>query len=201
MFANYPKSLIHLINHLKKLPGVGNKTAERFAFQLLKWKKEPLLELSQILSTLKDDIRHCPECGALTGQEYCFFCDPHKRNTEFICIVSSPKDVFLLEETKTYRGLYHVIDNVLSPLDGFGKESLRLDILENRIKKNSVKEVIIALDSTLEGDATALFIKNELSSLGLHVSRLAFGLPVGSSFEYIDENTLSRAFLGRQTFR
>ncbi|MEI6242159.1 MAG: recombination mediator RecR [Chlamydiota bacterium] len=200
MFEKYPKSLIHLISYLKKLPGVGNKTAERFAFQLLKWKKEQLTELSHILSTIKEDIRHCPECGALMGLPPCPFCQSTHRKSDFLCIVSSPKDVFSMEETKSYQGLYHVIDNLLSPLDGYGHEHLHIDRLKERIKKHQVKEIIIALDSTLEGDATALFLKDELSSLGLPVSRLAFGLPVGSSLEYIDESTLTRAFLGRQIF-
>ncbi len=196
----YPRELISIINFLKKLPGVGLKTAERFAFNLLKWDEESLKDFSKHLYELKSNIKNCEECGALVGENSCYFCNAQLRNTNIICIISSIKDVFSIEKTNTYKGLYHIIDNLLSPIEGKSFESLHLDKLKKRIERYKVKEIIIALDSTIEGDATSLFIKEHLKSLNVKISRLAFGLPIGSTLEYIDEGTLSTALLGRNTF-
>jgi recombination protein RecR len=198
--AKYPKDLLILIHYLQKLPGVGSKTAERFAFHLLKWDTKSLKDLSQLLSGLKEKITTCPSCGCLILSDPCYFCNPKIRDTKSICIISSPKDAFMIEETRTYRGLYHVIDHLLSPLDGIGQESLHLERLTNLVKEHKIEEAVLALDSTLEGDATSLFLKKELNNLGVRVFRLAFGMPVGSSFEYVDGGTLSRALLGKQSF-
>lgn len=201
MTMKFPKELLTIMAYLKKLPGVGEKTAERFVFHMLKWKEQELKDLGKVLSSLKEEIIPCSECGCLcTKKEFCYFCDPNKRDTNLLCIVSSPKDVYSIETTLTYKGLYHVVDKLLSPLEGIGIEALRLGALEKRIKTHPIKEVIIALDSTLEGDATALFLKKQLESWKIKATRLAFGLPVGSCLEYIDGGTLKQAFIGRQTF-
>ena len=200
MTSKYPKQLTVLINLLKKLPGIGAKTAERLAFHLLDWDEGSLQVFSNTLANLKNSIKRCHECGCLLSNDFCSFCDINIRNTEVICIISSPKDAYLIEETNTYFGLYHVIDHLLSPIEGFNEEKLHVDKLKKRIDQNKVKEVILGIDSTLEGDATSLFLKNKLSSWNIGVTRLAFGLPVGSSLEYIDGGTLSRALMGRQNF-
>ena len=197
MAHKFPEDLLSLIAYLKKLPGVGTRTAERFAFELLEWDKTALNSFSNSLQDLKEKIPPCTTCGCLTNQGSCSFCEGRK--TDSLCILASARDAYAIEETGNYRGLYHVIEHLLSPLDGRHTNALRLDRIEDRIKEHSIKEVIIAFDSTLEGDTTALYLKNTLAHLNLSISRLAFGLPVGSSLEYIDGGTLARALQGRQT--
>jgi recombination protein RecR len=192
-----PPHLLKLITALKGLPGVGEKTAERFAFQILKWPKERLQTLASTLSAVPDELRHCSVCGCLIGNTPCGLCDLSQRDPTQLAIVASDKDVFVLDGTGTFRGIYHVLGGLLSPIDGKGTEGLRLEQLRRRIAELGVKEVILALDSTLDGDATALFLKRELESLDVTLSRLAFGLPLGSSFDYVDAGTLSRALSGR----
>lgn len=200
MAQKYPSELFPLIAHLKKLPGVGTRTAERFAFEFLSWPNEQLLQLGEILTTIQEKIFPCKTCGCLTDQGNCKFCDPRTRDTSQICIIGSQRDVFAIEETQSYKGLYHVVEHLLSPLDGRHAKGLKIEKILERIIANKICEVILAFDSTLEGDTTALFIKSELSQMPLSISRLAFGLPLGSSLEYIDGGTLTRAFKGRQTF-
>ncbi|HAB98387.1 MAG TPA: recombination protein RecR [Parachlamydiales bacterium] len=198
MSSKYPKDLLTLIGYLKKLPGVGSRTAERFAFEFLKWGKEDLSALGAQLTEILDKVPCCQECGCLTQNGHCHFCQD-TRDASVLCILSSPRDAYAIEETRAYRGLYHVVEHLLSPLDGRHASQLRMDRIESRIAKHQIKEVIIAFDSTLEGDTTALYLKNELAKLSLHVSRLGVGLPIGSSIEYIDGGTLARALAGRQT--
>lgn len=193
----YPKAILTLIAHFKKFPGVGNKTAERFVFQLIKWQRSEIESFANSLKGLFDNISNCPQCGCFI-EKSCPFCDSQKRNEESICIIASSKDAYSIEETNSYIGLYHVIENLISPLDGFNIDEKNISRLENRIREKKVKEVIIALDSTLEGDATSLFLKNRLKKLNVEISRIAFGIPIGSSLEYIDGGTLTKAFLGRQ---
>lgn len=201
MTTKFPKDLLTIIAHLKKLPGVGEKTAERFVFQMLKWRDQDLKDLSKILFSIKENVIPCSICGCLfTKDTTCSYCDLEKRDPHKLCIVSSPKEVYAIETTSAYNGLYHVLDKLLSPFDGYGIEVLKLDALHKRLTDHPIKEVIIALDSTLEGDATALFLKKQLDTLKINATRLAFGLPVGSSLEYIDGGTLKQALIGRQTF-
>ncbi len=199
MALRYPKDLQQLISYLKKLPGIGSKTAERFAFQLLNWDQAELESLGHLLHKIQKVLAKCEICGALI-ESRCSFCNAQDRNQELLCIVSSARDIFLIEDTRSFCGLYHVIGPLLSPIDGHMPEHLHLETLKKRIKKNQVKEIIIALDSTLEGDTTALFLKEKLAEWNLEISRLAFGIPVGSSLEYTDEGTLARALCGRQKF-
>ena len=196
----YPKDLLTLIAHLKKLPGVGKKTAERYAFHLLEWEGKDLHEFAEGLATLKEKVQACMECGCLMDGVRCTFCDHNKRDRSTLCIIASPRDAYAIEETGNFRGMYHVLGALLSPLDGKTPENLNLPQLEERIERLETKEVILALDSTLEGDATSLYLKEQLAKMGIEVSRLALGLPLGSSLDFVDEGTLSQAFSGRQKF-
>jgi recombination protein RecR len=196
----YPSHLSTLIAYLKKLPGVGSKTAERFAFQLLTWPEGQLQDFSDLIKEIRIKIRHCPDCHCLMDGSSCGFCDSTTRDPNVLCIIASAKDAFAIEETHAYRGLYYVIGGLLSPLDGRHPDDLKLDELRKRIDNLNVKEAIIALDSTLEGDTTALYLKGHLSTWGLAVTRLAFGLPMGSSLDFVDGGTLMRALTGRQSF-
>lgn len=196
----YPSELLSLISHLKKLPGVGRKTAERFAFYLLDWPEDEIKKFAMQLDTLKEKIYPCSTCGCLKDSEHCSLCDVHLRDSSILCLVSSPRDVYAIEETKVFKGLYHVIGGLLSPLEGRSIEKLHLEKLEKRLLELAIHEVIIAFDSTLEGDATALFLKQKLDKLGIRATRLAFGLPMGSSLDFVDYGTLEKAFTGRQHF-
>ncbi len=196
----YPPHLLKVIDVLRKLPGVGSKSAERFAFQMINWKPEHLAEMSAIIQAIPQKLKHCPDCGCLQGDESCPFCDHARRTTGLLCIIATPRDAFAIEDTREYRGLYHVLGGLLSPLDGYGPEKLQLPKLKHRLKTQGIKEVVIALDSTLEGDATSLYLKRELEPMGIPISRLAFGLPMGSSLDYVDGGTLARAFSARGKF-
>jgi recombination protein RecR len=195
-----PNELLSLVSHLKKLPGVGSKTAERFAFELLGWPKEALADFGGMLQTIQEKIFPCSVCGCLTQMGACPFCTSSNRDATQLCLLASPRDVYAMESTQSYRGLYHVIEHLLSPLDGRHIAALRVDKIEARISEHGISEVIIAFDSTLEGDTTALYLKDQLVKWNVKVSRLAFGLPLGSSLEYIDSGTLSRSLSGRQIF-
>lgn len=197
--SKYPSDLLALIALLKKLPGIGSKTAERFAFQLLAWPELQLQNLANLLATIKDKVEYCMECGCLRETDSCYFCNT-QRDPHALCIIASAKDAFSIEESRAYKGLYHVIGGLLSPLEGRFPDHLPLLQLKKRIETGGIKEVIIALDSTLEGDATALYLKEELNKWGISVSRLAFGLPLGSSLDYVDGGTLARALTGRHFF-
>jgi recombination protein RecR len=195
-----PQELLTLISHLKKLPGVGTRTAERFAFELLQWPEQELSSLAALLADIKKNIPSCPTCGCLANLSAgCPFCSSSRDQT-LLCLIASPRDAYTIEETQIYRGLYHVIEHLLSPLDGRHASSLRVDRIQERIRSHGTKEIIIAFDSTLEGDTTALFLKQQLASLALPITRLAFGMPVGSNLEYVDASTLSRALAGRQRY-
>lgn len=196
----YPDHLLKLIQLFKHLPGVGNKSAERFAFHLLNWPEEQLKNFGSALLVTKEKLLQCDECGCLMGDEGCLYCSHSQRDSQTLCIIASPRDVFSIEETGEYKGLYHVLNGLLSPLDRKGPEHLSLSKLFERIAAFQIKEVVIALDSTLEGDATSLFLKQQLAPFSLQISRLAFGLPMGSSLDYVDGGTLARAFSGRGRF-
>ncbi len=197
----YPASIEKLQRLLQKLPGVGKRTAERFAFDfVLEWKPEEVRDIINLLSDVKSNIIKCVQCGALTENGRCLFCTDAARRSDVLCVVATAREVFHIENTREFRGLYHVLGTLLSPLDGRGEELLQLDKLLRRLHAAEVREVIIALDSTLEGDTTALFLKEQLEKYPIKVSRLAFGIPVGSSLEYVDGGTLARAFIGRVSY-
>lgn len=196
----YPSHLLKLIHLLKRFPGVGTKSAERFAFNLLTWPSEHTEELGRAIIAAKEELKECTNCGCLTDGNSCYFCNPAKRDPRTLCVIASPREAFAIELTHEYKGFYHVLGGVISPLERKTPEKLTLQKLKTRITELGTQEVVIALDSTLEGDATALFLKHELSAFPIQVSRLAFGLPMGSSLEYIDGGTLARAFSGRGQF-
>ncbi len=199
--TKYPTHLLKLIESLRKLPGVGNKSAERFAFQMLTWKEEHLAEMGDIIKMIPEHLHHCGECGCLIDVLYeCSFCSPSRAQSRTICIIASPRDAFAIEETREYKGLYHILGGLLSPMEGVGPGRLNLDKLKHRIFAKELTEVIIALDSTVEGDATALYLRDELGCLNVQITRLAFGLPMGSALDYVDGGTLARAFSGRRTY-
>lgn len=194
----YPDPLLKLISVLKKLPGVGNKTAERYAFHLLDLPQNTLSEIGRTIDSIKEKIQKCSDCGALLYKDNCLFCDRSKRRTDLMCVVASSKEIFSIEETGEYKGHYHVLEGLLSPFQP--KPDLTIEELKKRITSLEVKEILLAFDATLEGDATALFLKKELASYPVKLTRLAFGIPMGSSFDYIDGGTLARAISGRQLF-
>lgn len=197
----YPEHLLKLIAILKKLPGVGSKSAERFAFQMLDWPEEKLKEAGDVIRTIKENLKCCADCGALIGNTPCTFCNLSQRNKELLCVVASHKEIFLFEETRSFKGLYHVLDSGFSPMHGKISNTTSLEKLKRRIKALEIREVILALDATLEGDATSLFLKKELSECAVSISRLAMGMPMGSALEFLDGGTLSRALQGRQIIK
>ncbi|MEC7839406.1 MAG: recombination mediator RecR [Chlamydiota bacterium] len=193
----FPKHLITLINILKRYPGVGNKTAERYAFQMLEWQPDHLNEMASAIQELQFKTKFCDECGCILDDDACLFCTDERINSGIICVIPTIREVYPIESTGEYRGLYHVLGGLLSPMEGIGPEKLKVNQLIERIAKNKTKEVVIGLDATLEGDATSLYLKKELANLDITISRLAFGIPMGSSLDYIDGGTLARAFMGR----
>lgn len=167
---------------------------------MLQWPSHVLNEMAAVVSELNEKVTPCSICGCLCENNTCMFCGGPREETGSICVIASARDAFSMEETREYKGLYHVLGGVLSPLVGKGPEKLQLPKLMSRLQDPRIKEIIIALDSTLEGDTTALYLKRELEPFKLKISRLAFGLPMGSSLDYVDGGTLARAFLGRASF-
>ncbi len=193
----YPRELSKLIAYLKKLPGVGKKTAERFGFHLLDWDQPALNQFAEILSLLKTRVRTCTTCGCLIDDLQCLFCHPEHRDCSVLCVLAHPRDVYAIEETGSFGGMYHVIGTLLSPLDGKTPDDIDLPRIKERLRILGVTEIILALEPTLEGDATALYLKEQLQTPQIKVSRLALGLPLGSSLDFIDEGTLTQALTGR----
>ena len=200
MHQKYPAPLKPLVEMLKKLPGVGTRTAEKFSFELLSWDSSSLQEFGSILQTLHHRLPACHICGCITDNWICPFCDNSSRDRQKLCIVATPKEIFPIEETHSFKGLYHVIEHLISPLDGRHGKEINLEKIQTRILENNITEILLAFDSTLEGDATAIFLKNQIKQPNIQFTRFAFGLPLGSSLEYIDGATLSRALKSRQNF-
>ncbi|ANG66506.1 recombination mediator RecR [Chlamydia gallinacea] len=199
--VKYPSYISKLISLLRKLPGVGFKTAEKLAFELLEWNEEQLQGIGQAFMEIASSRCHCPTCFCLKNlpESPCDFCQ-ESRDPTILCILATPKDVFSFERSRVFRGHYFILGTLLSPITGKHIQDERLQLLKQRIQTLKPKEIIIALDATLEGDATALFLKQELISVDISISRLALGLPIGLSFDYIDPNTLARAFSGRSPY-
>ncbi len=191
-----PEALQQLIQALNRLPGIGKKTATRLAFHILKSDREQALELARAIHRVKSEIRQCSICFNITESDPCPICGDPLRDTSLICVVESPEDVLLIERTNEFKGLYHVLGGVLSPLDGIGPEDLNIKQLLNRLTP-TVKEVILALNPSTEGEATAIYLAKLIKPLNIKISRLARGVPLGSSLEFVDELTLSRALQSR----
>jgi recombination protein RecR len=187
-----------LIDALSRLPGVGPKSAQRIAFYLVQTDDDQAAELAKILLEAKDRVRFCDTCGNVAEGELCNICRDPRRVKDAICVVEESKDVQAIEKTREFKGYYHVLGGAISPIDGIGPDNLRIRELMSRLNDPEIKEVIIATDPNLEGEATATYLTRLLAPLGITVSRLASGLPVGGDLEYADEVTLGRAFEGRR---
>jgi recombination protein RecR len=194
----YPETVAVLINELAKLPGIGAKTAQRLAFYLINSPPETARKLAQVILEARDKVHFCPNCFNLTDADLCGICQDKKRSQQTICVVQEPKDIVAIEKSQSYKGLYHSLNGALSPLDGIGPEDLTINKLLKRLEEGQIKEVILATNSNVEGDATALYLAQLIKSLGIKVTRLAYGLPVGAHLEYTDAVTLARALEGRQ---
>jgi recombination protein RecR len=187
-----------LIDELGRLPGVGPKSAQRIAFHILAADPADVMRLSNILREVKEKVRFCSICGNVAEQEHCRICLDQRRDLTILCVVEEPKDVLAIEKTREFRGRYHVLGGAISPIDGIGPDDLRIRELLARLSDGAIVEVILATDPNLEGEATATYLARMISPLGVAVSRLASGLPVGGDLEYADEVTLGRAFEGRR---
>jgi recombination protein RecR len=189
-----------LIDELDRLPGVGPKSAQRIAFHIIQSDRVDVSRLAEVLKTVKERVKFCTTCGNISEEVLCRICrDPRRDNTS-ICVVEESKDVLAIEKTREFKGKYHVLGGAISPIDGIGPENLRIKELMTRLAQSQINEVIIATDPNLEGEATATYLTRLIKPLGVRVSRLASGLPVGGDLEYADEITLGRAFEGRRSY-
>jgi recombination protein RecR len=187
-----------LIDELGRLPGVGPKSAQRIAFHIIQSDRVDVSRLAEILKTVKERVKFCTTCGNISEEELCRICKDPRRDNSSICVVEESKDVLAIEKTREFKGKYHVLGGAISPIDGIGPENLRIKELMTRLAQTQINEVIIATDPNLEGEATATYLTRLIKPLGVKVSRLASGLPVGGDLEYADEITLGRAFEGRR---
>lgn len=195
----YEGVIQELIDELGRLPGVGPKSAQRIAFYLLQADEDQAKRLAEVLTEVKERVRFCEQCGNVAEAELCNICRDPRRSKASICVVEESKDVQAIERTLEFKGLYHVLGGAISPIEGIGPDNLRIKELVARLADPEIKEVIIATDPNLEGEATATYLTRMLSPMGMTISRLASGLPVGGDLEYADEITLGRAFEGRRT--
>ncbi|MFH1288538.1 MAG: recombination mediator RecR [bacterium] len=193
----YSDTFEKLINELNKLPGVGPKTAQRLAFFILKMQKEEAESLAFAIQEVKNKTHYCSICNNLTEVEICNICADTARDKETICVVEEPNDLIAVEKTRGFRGVYHILLGRISPLDGLGPDNIEIDSLVEKIKKGGIKEVILAINPNVEGEATALYIAKQLKPFDVKITRLAHGLPMGADLEYADEITLMRAISGR----
>ncbi|MEE1125508.1 MAG: recombination mediator RecR [Acutalibacteraceae bacterium] len=189
--------LARLSEQFERLPGIGTKTAQRLAYYVLKMPKERAVEFSNAILAAHENIHYCSECCNLTDKEKCSICESTKRDHSTICVVEDPRDVVAMERTQEYNGVYHVLHGAMSPLNGIGPEQLTIKQLLANIQSHSVSEVIMATNPTVEGETTSMYISKLLKPLGIKVTRLAYGIPVGGDLEYADEVTLLRALEGR----
>ncbi|UVI37006.1 recombination mediator RecR [Brevibacterium spongiae] len=198
MSAVYEGALQDLVEEFGKLPGIGPKSAQRLAFHILQTDAQDVNALAQALTDVKKRVRFCEICGNVSEDAECTVCQDPRRDRSMICVVEEPKDVVAIERTREYRGLYHVLGGAIDPMAGVGPDNLRIKELMTRLQDGEVKETVIATDPNLEGEATATYLVRLLGTLGVTVTRLASGLPVGGDLEYADEVTLGRAFSGRR---
>lgn len=190
----------NLIKSFTKLPGVGNKTAQRFAYHLLERNREAGMELAKSLELAMTHVKNCKDCQTLTENDICSICIDPDRDNSILCIVETPNDLNLIEESGIFKGKYFVLGGYLSPIDGITPEDLGLDILESKIKQSEIIEIILATNATIEGEVTAHFIKNMTKGLNLNVTRIAHGIPIGGELEYADSNTIAHALSDRKNY-
>ena len=189
-----------LIDELGQLPGVGPKSAQRIAFHIIQSDRVDVTRLAEVLKTVKERVKFCMICGNISEEDLCKICRDPRRDKTAICVVEESKDVLAIEKTREFKGTYHVLGGAISPIDGVGPENLRIKELMKRLSETTISEIIIATDPNLEGEATATYLTRLIKPLGVKVSRLASGLPVGGDLEYADEITLGRAFEGRRSY-
>ncbi len=199
MSSFFAPSVAHLIEELAKLPGIGPKTAQRLAMHLVKRPEEQVVALARALVEARRKVTHCSICQNLTDDDPCEICSDERRDDTSICVVSDPSDVVAMERIRDYRGRYHVLHGLISPMDGIGPEELHVRELLTRLRAGLVQEVILATDPTIEGEATAMYLARLLLPLGVDVTRIARGLPEGGDLDYADEATLARALEGRRS--
>ncbi|MEC7117572.1 MAG: recombination mediator RecR [Actinomycetota bacterium] len=194
----YTPALQKLIDELGKLPGVGPKSAQRIAFHLIKIPEQEALSLADAIQQAKQKVRFCETCFNMSDEAICEICSDSQRDSSLVCVVEEPRDIVALERTREYKGLYHVLQGAINPIDGIGPEQLKIRELLERLKGNTVVEVILCTNPNIEGEATAMYLAKLIEPLGIQVSRIASGLPVGGDLEYADELTLGRALEGRR---
>ncbi|TET13997.1 MAG: recombination protein RecR [Actinobacteria bacterium] len=196
--ALYIKSIENLINEFRKLPGIGPKSAKRIVFFLLKLSHSDIVKFSRNLIEMKEKVKFCSKCYSLTEEDICHICRDQFRDRKKICIVEEVSDAIIIEKTGEYKGLYHILGGLLSPIENVGPDEIRVPRLLERVKANNIEEVIIALNPTVEGESTAMYLKKILTPFGVKVTKLASGLPVGGDLEYADEITIGRAISDRR---
>ena len=196
--SKFAEPMARLIDELKKLPGVGSKSAQRYAFHILRSSDEDAEQLASAIREIKAALRLCSICNNITDVDPCVYCSSATRNQRLICVVEEPTNIAAVEKGRTYNGAYHVLHGTLSPIHGVGPEHLRITNLMRRAESGSVDEVILATNPTVEGEATAVFLARQLKPTGVRVTRIATGIPAGSDIEYADEVTLQRALEGRR---
>jgi recombination protein RecR len=194
---HYPRALARLVEELEKLPGVGPKTAQRLAFHLLGRPKEEVEALAQAMLQVKEKIRTCRQCRTFSEEELCSICSDTRRDPHLLCVVAEARDLHALERSSEFRGRYHVLGGLLSPIEGIGPDDISIPALLQRLQAGEITEVILATNPVVEGDATAAYLAGLIKPLGIKVTRIALGLPVGGDLDYADEITVSRALSGR----
>ena len=194
----YPSSLEELIESFKYLPGIGEKTAERMAFAIMDMDEEKIDQFSGSLKKVKETIHRCPKCNSLTDKEECIICLDKSRDNKTLCVVEDPKSVFLFEKLALFKGKYHVLNGLISPLDGVNPDDIDLDKLIDRVKNEEFKEIILAFKPSIEGETTSLYIKRILGDMDLSITKIASGIPMGADMEYMDAMTLERALIDRK---
>ncbi len=194
----YAKPLSKLISELGKLPGIGGKSAMRLAFHILSMSDKEAEDIANAIIQAKHDMKFCSVCGNMTDKDPCEICSDEKRDKDIICVVENPRDVIAMERIKEYHGLYHVLNGYISPMEGIGPEDINLKSLMVRLSENDIKEIILATNPNIEGEATAMYIAKLVKPTGIQVSRIAHGIPVGGDLEYADEVTLLKAMEGRK---
>ena len=194
----YSGPLDKLVEELSRLPGIGRKSAQRLAFFLMRQPVEKVERLTQAITEVKEKITYCSLCNNITEKDPCFICSDPQRDQTKICVVEDPNSLLTIEKTNEFRGLYHVLMGALSPLDGIGPEQLRIEGLLKRIKKGDIQEIILATSPNVQGEATAFYLAKLIKPLGIKVTRIALGVPVGSDLEYADEVTMAKALEGRR---
>jgi recombination protein RecR len=193
----YPESLNNLIESFKKLPGIGQKTAERLAFAVMKFDDASSKKFSESILKVKNNLKRCVKCNHLTETELCDVCADKNRDKQVLCVVEHPKTIILFEKLNIHNGIYHVLDNLISPAEGIGPDDINLHQLVSRIEEEKCREIVLAIKPTIEGETTALYIKKILAGMNIKLSKIAYGIPMGADIEYVDSMTLELAFTER----